>query len=121
MQWAGEITMPWPDRNLHPNARVHFRALAAAKKQARSDAYWLAEKARIQVPSDGSIIVALGFHAPDNRRRDLDGMFASMKAALDGISDALGIDDNRFGFVIGREDPEPPHGKVTVKIGWKAQ
>ena len=36
------------------------------------------------------------FCPPDHRRRDLDNIIASMKAANDGIADALGIDDSRF-------------------------
>lgn len=36
------------------------------------------------------------FCPPDNRRRDRDNLIASMKAATDGIADALGIDDSKF-------------------------
>jgi len=35
-------------------------------------------------------------YPPDNRRRDADGVLASLKSALDGVADALGIDDHRF-------------------------
>lgn len=33
---------------------------------------------------------------PDSRRRDLDGFIASMKPYLDGIADAIGINDRAF-------------------------
>ena len=36
------LLLPWPDRALHPNARVHFMALAKAKKAARQSAAWAA-------------------------------------------------------------------------------
>lgn len=117
---GGIISLPWPDRDLHPNARVHFRPLAAAKKLARNDAYWLAKKAGIHPPAEGRIILVVSFFWPDNRPRDLDGAFASLKAHFDGIADALGVNDRRFDFILNREDPEPP-GRVTVKVCWRGE
>ena len=38
----------------------------------------------------------IDFYPPDKRKRDDDGLLSSMKAARDGIADALGIDDSRF-------------------------
>ena len=40
--------------------------------------------------------VRVTFHPPDMRARDLDNMFASIKGGLDGLADALGIDDSWF-------------------------
>ena len=37
-----QITIPWPDKRLSPNARLHYHALARVKKAARHDA-WVAE------------------------------------------------------------------------------
>lgn len=36
------------------------------------------------------------FRAPDRRRYDRDNLVARMKAAIDGIADALGVDDHLF-------------------------
>jgi crossover junction endodeoxyribonuclease RusA len=42
------------------------------------------------------LAVHLHFVPPDRRRRDLDNLIASMKAGLDGLADALGVDDSRW-------------------------
>ena len=44
----------------------------------------------------GPIVVSSMFHPAQNRQRDLDNCQAMMKAALDGISDALGVNDSIF-------------------------
>jgi hypothetical protein len=45
---------------------------------------------------DAPIAVHLAFHPPDKKPRDEDNMLASMKAALDGIAMALGVNDRWF-------------------------
>jgi crossover junction endodeoxyribonuclease RusA len=40
--------------------------------------------------------VDITFHPPDKRKRDLDNCLASFKAGLDGIADALGVNDCQF-------------------------
>ncbi len=91
------LILPWPDRILHPNSRPHWAQLAKAKKSARGAAF-LATKAAWAGASfpDGRLHLWIDFYAPDKRRRDDDGLLSSMKAARDGIADALGIDDSRF-------------------------
>lgn len=110
------IVLPWPPRELSPNARVHHHVKARAVKVYRESAYWLAEKASLRVPEgDGGIALRFDFHPPDKRRRDLDNMLASIKAGVDGIADALGVDDQRFGFWLSRENPVKG-GKVVVTV-----
>lgn len=112
------ITLPWPDRKLSPNARVHHFVLARAKKKARSDANILAvlslrEIGRPQLIAP--VMVAITFHPPDNRRRDLDNMLASGKSALDGIAAAIGVDDSQWRLSLSRGDVVKS-GKVVVQI-----
>lgn len=89
------MLLPWPDRVVSPNARTHWAPKARATKRMRHDAAWSAKQAQISV-GDGPIHVILTFYPPDKRRRDLDGCISSCKAYLDGLADALGIDDSRF-------------------------
>ena len=109
------ISLPWPDRVLSPNSRAHWSRRAKAVKAARTLAYWLAHMGMTDLP-DGPVPVRVVFHPPDKRGRDLDNMLASCKAYLDGISDAYGINDNRF-----RPVPElgdvVKGGCVSVTIG----
>lgn len=113
------IALPWPDRVLHPNSRAHWRALATAKKKARADAYLLAIDAgcrRMQLPGSGPLRLWLDFSPPDRRRRDLDGCVSSMKATIDGIADALGIDDSRFSWHSAAMREPAPQGLVVVTV-----
>lgn len=112
------LTLPWPDRVLHPNSRPHFMALAKAKKTAREAAFYAARAAWPGLKFDvvGRLHLWIDFYAPDKRRRDDDGLLSSMKAARDGIADALGIDDHRFISHPYIKDQTHKGGKVEIRI-----
>lgn len=112
------LELPWPDRKLHPNARTHWRAKARATRLARGDAFIFARAAgwhTFPLP-EGRLHLWLDFYPPDRRRRDDDGLLASMKAARDGIADALKIDDARFVSHPCVMDDVVQGGKVVVRI-----
>jgi hypothetical protein len=52
------------------------------------------------IPGDIKVTVAF---RPPRKNVDDDGVLSSCKAYLDGISDALGVNDNRFRVFIRRE------------------
>lgn len=113
-----ELVLPWPDRLLHPNARVNWRVKSPITKAARTTAHLLALEAgwhRVELPA-GKLHVWIDFYPPDHRRRDDDGLLASMKAARDGIADALKVDDNRFVSHPQLMDLVRPGGQVVVRI-----
>jgi crossover junction endodeoxyribonuclease RusA len=56
------------------------------------------------------------FHPPDRRRWDLDNMLASVKSGLDGLADAIGVDDSFWTLSIAKGEPVPG-GAVDVQIG----
>ena len=115
------ITLPYPDKILSPNARAHFMAVARAKKKARESACWatiaaagskanLAEYIQME-----TITLAIAFYPVDNRRRDIDNALASLKSAVDGIADALGVDDSRFlVFITMRKSDGRSRVEVTI-------
>ena len=112
------IELPWPDRILSPNARVHWAKKAKATKRARSDAAYLALSRGVRTHDFfgvDSLDVTLVFIPPDNRRRDTDGMISSCKAFCDGIADVIGVDDSKWVLGIRREKPRKP-GFVRVEI-----
>ena len=113
-----EIRLPWPSRTLHPNARVHWGALAKAKKDARALGFLSARIAGWhQEPlPEGRLHLWMDFYPPDKRRRDDDGLLASMKAARDGIADAIGIDDSRFVSHPWVKDEVRLGGEVRIRI-----
>lgn len=108
------VTLGWPSRALSPNARSHWAALARAKKAARIEGFYAATSGLL--PDDVSVSIQVTFIPPNARRRDLDNLIASIKPHLDGISDAIEIDDSRWIWaapVIAK--PEKP-GRVVVTL-----
>lgn len=90
------VSLPWPEKVLSPNGRSHWTRKAKATKNARHDAAWATRSVFRLPPKWDSVAVRFEFRPPDQRRRDRDNLIASMKAATDGIADALGIDDSKF-------------------------
>lgn len=110
------IELPWPPKELSPNGRVHFHAKARAAKAYREAAYWTAKSRPVgngDIGNGGELTLCIRFFPPDKRRRDLDNMLSSIKAGLDGIADALEVNDQRFAFNISRAQPVKG-GKVVV-------
>lgn len=109
------LTLPWPPRDLSPNARLHWAKLAKAKKSFRF-ACWLAtrEQMRAQrirlshVPS--RIALAVQFVRPDRRGYDRDNLLARMKAGLDGLASALDFDDRQIEAITFSVADEPVKG-----------
>ncbi len=110
------IDLPWPPRALHPNAaRGHWAKRAGPTKASRNDAAWAARSAGVRKIYANSLKVTITFAPPDNRRRDTDGMLSASKAYLDGIADAIGVDDSKWELAIKREAPAKP-GRVRIEI-----
>jgi crossover junction endodeoxyribonuclease RusA len=93
---SSAATFDWPPKALSPNARGHWSKRAKAVKTYRKDCYILALMQKLSVDWEGDIHVHLAFLPPDNRVRDKDNLQASTKALLDGMADALGVNDSRF-------------------------
>ena len=91
------VTLPWPPKELSPNARLHFMQVARVKKTYRETCRLLALAAGAKsLASADRLHVELTFYPPDRRPRDQDNMLAAMKSGLDGLSDAIGLDDRKF-------------------------
>ena len=116
------VQLPWPNPKLSPNAREHWTKTSAAKAAQRGYAHAVTHQAMIgQGLCKGHFVwaksahVSIVFHAPDNRRRDIDNCLASIKAGLDGIADATGIDDSLWSYEIRRGEVVAG-GRVDVLI-----
>ena len=116
------IILPWPSPKLSPNARLHWRAKVGPKADAKRIAAW----ATVAAPgfyqardamkaTDARIPVKITFYPPDKRHRDADNMVASIKAALDGVADALAVNDRRFVPQFNFAEPCKP-GRVEVEF-----
>lgn len=117
-----EIKLPWPPTALSPNSRSHWAASAAVKKKYRQDCLivtraQLGVKCNAVLPVSGDLGLVLEFHPPNHRKFDRDNLLARMKAGLDGMCDALSIDDARFEPITVSLQKKPFRaGYVQVKI-----
>jgi crossover junction endodeoxyribonuclease RusA len=113
-----EIVLPWPSRDLHPNARGHWSKRAKAAKAARYEAGVRTLGAGWQGATlpEGRIHVWIDAYPPDRRHRDTDGVLSSLKAALDGIADVLGVNDRLFVPHPFLHDEPRKGGEVRIRI-----
>jgi len=112
------LQLPYPHKALWPNGRAHWGAKAKQVKAHRAWAF-MATKAALpaRFESNGERIpVRLIVSAnPKGPLPDKDNCLAAAKAYLDGIAEALGVNDNLF-------DPQPVHfsgrqSNFTIEVG----
>jgi crossover junction endodeoxyribonuclease RusA len=103
------VVLPWPPKELSPNARTHWARKAKAAKSYRNIAAWMTPR------GEPGRTVSITFNPPDLRPRDLDNMLASIKSGLDGIASAIGIDDSQWSLTITKGEPVKG-GLVTVEV-----
>ena len=97
MTMLHELVLPWPSRDLHPNSRVFWAVKAKAAKAARRDGCIIALAAGWNTKwPEGTLHVWIDGYPKDRRHRDADGLLTSMKPWLDGVADAMGVNDHRF-------------------------
>lgn len=109
------ITLPWPPATLSGHAKGHWRAKAIETRKHRAWASVATIAADVAVPSIGDIPVKITFVPPD-RRGDRTNFANRIKPYLDGIADALGVNDSRFLPSYEFAEPKKP-GEVIVTIG----
>ncbi|WP_249343617.1 endonuclease [Delftia sp. PE138] len=112
-----EITLPWPPKELSPNARIHWAQLAKAKKAYRAACAWTAREQGARALQDDKLHLSLTFYPPSRRAFDLDNALARMKSGLDGLADVLGVDDKNWSLNIARAEEIGGMVKVEVRRG----
>lgn len=109
------ITLPWPPAGLQPHAKGHWRPKAKATKAYRATTFWLAKEAL--VTANPQAILTFTYCPPDRRRRDAQNLPGMLKAAVDGIADAMGCDDHQFRCRFPEAFGDPVKGgSVIVEI-----
>lgn len=106
------LIIPWPHRDLSPNARKDRRDLASIKREYKWACWALTKKSGFRATH-----LDITFCPPDARRRDLDNMLAAIKSGIDGIALAMGVDDFHFTYTIRKGAPDHPHGSIVVRRG----
>ncbi len=116
---------PWPPFELSPNARVHWRTLAQAKRQYKDACGWIirgANERGILFWSDmllaSPVTAQVTFVVTDKRRRDTDNHLSMLKVCFDAFVD-MGVleDDSRDALRIAEPKWERgPEKKVIVEL-----
>lgn len=102
-----EIRLPWPNRAMSSNARGHWAKKATAAHKYRyhckmlsletiQAGKWDVKALREMIAGGAELHVFIDFYPPDRRQRDDNNLPGLFKSGLDGVADALGIDDHLF-------------------------
>ena len=115
-----EVVLGWPPSDLSPNKRLHWAKVASAKKHYRQACLSVTKE---QLKKYGKcnnlperLVLEMTFIPPDRRSYDRDNLVARMKSGIDGLSDALRINDKRFNTVISTMDQDYLGGFVKIRI-----
>lgn len=100
-----KVIYPFPPNVLSPNARAHWSEIARHKKQVRHDGKYLTIVNKVSVTPDQPVILSIVFRPSTKCKYDIDNAFARCKALIDGIADALNVDDSQFLYQLSRGEP----------------
>ena len=108
------VEFPWPPKEVSPNFKRanHWRKYYKQANNYRFVSKALVNAAKLREPG-AWMPVSVTFYPPNDLRRDRDNIKAGFKHGLDGIADALGIDDFNFDPTY-RFEAKVPGGKVVV-------
>jgi len=91
------LQLPFPAKALWPNGRAHWAEKARAVKKHRGWAYFSACAPDVpKADPESRVAIAVTVHPKTRNLIDRDNCIASLKSYLDGIADALGVDDRTF-------------------------
>lgn len=109
------ITLPFPSSKLSGQNNAHHWVTRPITNQHREWAKLATLEARPAIPLEGDIRLHIHF-VPADRRGDRCNFWNRCKAYIDGIAEALKINDSRFLPSMSFADPERP-GRVEVTLG----
>ncbi len=92
-----KLILPWFNKFLNPNNKVHWAVKAKLRAKQRSDAYWIALEAP-KPPKADKYNLEIIFYPPDERHRDIDNCLSACKGFLDGVAMAWKVNDKQFRF-----------------------
>lgn len=90
------LDLPFPAKALWPNGRAHWAVKSKAVKAHRNMSCVGALVGGAQRLKGDRFAIALTVHPKTRNAIDRDNCIAASKAYLDGIADAMGVDDQCF-------------------------
>lgn len=113
---ATEVTLPWPSKELSPNARKHWAQLAKAKAFYRHACSVTAQTQGLKKIDAQVLHLDITFYPPSRRRYDLDNLLASMKSGLDGIADVVEVDDSNWSLTLRKSKKIGGMVKIRIEV-----
>lgn len=120
------IRLPFPDKSLMPNKKngTHWTKTVYCKESQKIEAYACTLDAMQKSgPQEWpeNIPLSLVYMMPDKRHRDLDNLLAASKALIDGMAQAMGVDDKRFKPILVDSVLGPKEGGLIAAVGVKIE
>jgi crossover junction endodeoxyribonuclease RusA len=114
-----QVTLPWFPKELRRNNNVHWGTKAKYTRIYRTECWAQTRQALglVNLKGDFKVTLRLTFYPPSRRQYDLDNCVASMKAGLDGVADALQVNDHRFHLEPFMSDEIGGFIKIDIRIG----
>jgi len=113
------VELDFPPAELFPNRAkgTHWGRLYKIRSDYREGSTWLAKHQIKGWKHQGGLIkLTITFDMPDKRKRDADNCLAAAKGALDGLADALFVNDQLFQpILIFRVEGKKP-GRLIVEL-----
>lgn len=111
------IDLPYPHKALWPNGRAHWGEKAREAKKHRAWAKLATMEVRAtNIALNGPVPVTIRIHPKRyGPVPDADNIIAASKSMLDGIADALGLNDRDF--AAPKVSIGPREGRFVVEIG----
>ena len=113
------VELDFPPAELFPNRAkgTHWGKLYKLRSDYRETCTWLAKhQLKGWKHPGGNIHLTITFEMPDKRKRDADNCLAAAKGALDGLADALFVNDQLFQpIMIYRIEGKKP-GRLIVEL-----
>jgi hypothetical protein len=110
------ILLPYPAPPLWPNKRAHWAKKARETKKHRAWAHGAALAAKPSADGEPIPVRITLYPKPKGPAPDKDNVVASAKAYLDGIAEAMGINDRAFASPIVRISGERL-SQMGIEIG----
>lgn len=107
------VTLPWPPKELSPNARVYWREKNQAVGQYKTACWAILTQHRIKLK--GKTKFKITFCEPDRRARDTDNLIGSFKAGQDALSLVTIVNDRLFEITYARGEPIKG-GAVEIEV-----
>lgn len=108
------IVLPFPSSKLSGQHNAHHWVTRPVINEHRDWAKKATQEAKLTVPAEGDIALHIHFVPPD-RRGDRCNFWNRCKPYIDGIAEALKLNDARFLPSMSFGEPEKP-GRVEVLV-----